>query len=151
MFSLIPWRNRANSGALATRERDPFRLLNEEFQGLMNRFFSDNPLMVPETLDYPRVWGLEFNEGEKDVTVRAELPGFDVKDLDVHLTENVLTIEAKHGEEGKDEDFRHVRRSLTIPAGLDVEKIEANYKNGVLELKIPRLPETQSRRIEVKV
>jgi HSP20 family protein len=139
MFSLVP---RRKVGPVS-----PFQSNGDPFRNLFENFFSDFPVF--ESHNWPQYWGLDANENEKEVFVRAELPGFDVNELDVQLKNNVLTLEARHGEEGKD-GFRHVRRVLTLPEGLDVEKIEASYKNGVLDLRIPRLPETTARKIEVK-
>lgn len=152
MFSLVPWNRNRNSGALM--QTDPFQLVSNEFQHLFDRFFGGLPGLA-EGWETSRGWDLDVREKENGVVVRAELPGFDAKELDVQLTENVLTIEAKHDVECKEEGscahkFNHVRRSVTLPSGLDFEKLEATFKNGVLEIHVPRTPEAQSRKIEIK-
>lgn len=152
MFSIVPWKRNRSGGSLG--HADPFQTVSNEFQHLFDRFFGGLPALT-EGWDIPRTWGLDLQEKDNAVLVRAELPGFDAKELDVQLTENVLTIEAKHGEECKDEGncghkFNHVRRQVTLPSGLDFEKLEATFKNGVLEIHVPRMPEAQGRKIEIK-
>ncbi len=150
MFSLIPWRNVRNN-PIARREDSPFRLMDREFQNLFDRILGEWPLSLSEN----QSWGVQVDENEKDFIVRADLPGFEKDELDVNLTENILTIEGKTKEEETKEgngyrQVRHVRRSFTLPGGVDVEKIEANYRSGVLELHLPRLPEATGKKIEVK-
>jgi HSP20 family protein len=66
-----------------------------------------------------------------------------------------LTIHAerKHEEKGKDNRYnyseRRLHRSVTLPAGVDADKVEARYRNGVLELQFPKSPEAQGKRITV--
>jgi len=84
------------------------------------------------------------------------MPGFEPKEVKVELVGERLTIEAEHkepAEEGKKEEERvyaHVKRVITLPPGVNPEKIEATYRNGVLEVHVPRTPEPTGRRIEVK-
>jgi HSP20 family protein len=67
-----------------------------------------------------------------------------------------LTIEAEHKEPAKkaeektEREYAHVKRVTTLPVGIEPEKAEALYRNGVLEVRIPRKPEAVGRRIEVK-
>lgn len=148
----MPWKKFGESNMVIPNNADPLRMVNavnDNFRNFMQSMFSDYSSMMPNPSDLPRTWGLDVDEGDNHVTVRAELPGFDVADLDVRVQDNVLTIEAKHGEE-KDKHFRHVRRSLTLPGNLNTDSIDANYKNGVLELTIPRNSEKQGKKIEVK-
>src|SRR5437763_10984693 len=152
MFSLVPWKRERTSGALA--QRDPFQLMRNEFENLFDRFFGELPLAFAD--GWHQGWGVDMEEKENEVVVRAELPGFEVNDINMHLAENVMTIEAKHGtEEGKDKEnggreFRQVRRAFTLPAGMDSEKVEASYRNGILEIHVPRSPQAQPRKIEIK-
>jgi HSP20 family protein len=154
MFSLVPWKRPRSSEALA--QRDPFQLMRSEFESLFDRVFGNFPISWSDGWDMSRRWSTDVEEKENEVVVRAELPGFDAKDINVQLTDNILTLEAKRtcgeGKEKEDgtRDYCHVRRSFTLTSGLDAEKVEATYRNGVLELHIPRLPEAQPRRIEIK-
>src|SRR6516165_9611949 len=145
MFGLMPRRQeRDRTGRLATREGFPF----EPLDALFNRFFGGWPVSPWEEGGRAMSWGLDMEETDKEVIIRAEAPGFEAKDFDVHLNGDVLTIQAEHkeatGQEGEAETERRyarLRRTVTLPPGTDAEKVEATYRNGVLELHLPRKPE----------
>jgi len=151
MFGLVPWRKERKARSLIPRT------LREEFAPVFERFFGTFPMLIEPWEEM--VWPLEITmtEGEKEVVVRTELPGFEPTDIEVTMRGSELIVEAKHGKEakgaeGKEErEFAHVKRSVTLPEGLELGKIEAFYRNGVLEVHVPRSPEAIGRRIEVKV
>jgi len=154
MFALMPWRKR--TAAALPRAETPFRLFPEEFESLFNRFFTSWPVL--ETPEWPYRWGLTMEEKEKEVVVRVELPGFTPEEVKVELIGERLTVEAEHKEPEKKEkeaekmerEYAHVKRELTLPPYVELEKAEALYRNGVLEVHLPRKPEAVGRRIEVK-
>jgi HSP20 family protein len=156
MFALMPWRRERTPRALARRAENPFHLLNREFETLVNRFF-EWPVLEAETWELP-AWGFETEETEKEFVIRTELPGYEPAEVEVKLTGNVLAVVAEHKEpeaEGKEAEKRErryarVERSLTLPPEVNTEAIEAVYRNGVLELHMPKTPEATGRRIEVK-
>jgi len=129
----------------------PLGWLVEEFEPLFNRMLT---WPVMETSEWPYRYAVTTEEKEKEVVVRFELPGFAAEEVKVELTGDMLTVEAEHkepAEEGKTEKEEvHVRRTMTVPAVVEAEKVEATYRNGVLEVHLPRKPETMGRRIEVK-
>lgn len=96
-----------------------------------------------------------------DVTVRAELPGIDPENVEIELTDNVLTIrgerkveEEKEGEGWlvRESSFGAFERSLTIPEGVDPASITASYTDGILEVHVPKALEAarpKTTRIEV--
>lgn len=105
----------------------------------------------------------DVTESDDEIQVTAELPGVTEEDIDVALTDDLLTIKAekKSEKEEKDKDKeRHVversygmfQRSLRLPYAVDAENIKAEYKNGVLKVSLPKPPETQAkaRKIEVR-
>jgi HSP20 family protein len=157
MFSLVPWR-RERRGAVAPREADPFTLMRREFDSLFDRFFGRFPLAAEEWTT-PN-WGLEVVEEEKEIVVRAEAPGFEAGDFDIRVTGETLTIvaerkEAKEGgkeKEAKDgtRTYARLERMVTLPTYADTNKVEATYRNGVLELHFPKMPEAEGKKIEVK-
>lgn len=148
MFGLMPRRREGARPVL--RREDPLDLFRRELDNLFESVFGDESGLFEE----PRPWGLLMDNLEKEVVIRAEAPGFEVGDFDLHIAGDVLTIAAEHkGAQGKPEkESRSVRmsRSVLLPPGLDVDKVEAVYRNGVLEIHLPRKPEAMSRRIEVK-
>jgi HSP20 family protein len=154
MFALKP---RKRTAALPRMEM-PFSWMPEEFAPLFSRFFGSWPVMeVPE---WPCTWGLTTEEKEKEIVVRVELPGFEPGELKVEFLGERLMVEAEHKEpaekpEEKPEKkteraYAHVKREVTLPPGVEPEKAEAVYRNGVLEIHLPRKPEEMARRIEVK-
>jgi HSP20 family protein len=155
MFALMPWTKRTT--APLPRAETPFRWLPEEFENLFNRFLTSWPVL--ETPEWPYRWGLTMEEKEKEVVVRVELPGFTPEEIKVELLGERLLVEAEHKEpvekkekeETKEErTYAHVKRELTLPPEVEMEKAEASYRNGVLEVHLPRKPEAAGRRIEVK-
>lgn len=144
MFSLMPRRERG------MMTRNPFEWFGREFAPLFDRAF---PLFPFETRWEPH-WGLETEELENEYVVRAEVPGFEASELEVTVSGNVLTIRAAHRRTEKepavDRPVARLERALTLPPGLNLEAVEARYHNGILEVHVPRMPEVQPRRIEVK-
>jgi HSP20 family molecular chaperone IbpA len=152
MFNLIPRRReREMVRALTRPEYTPFELLRREFASLFAPFFVPWPLEFTKEL---QPCGMEVKEKEGEVVVRAEVPGFEAKEVEVSVQGEELTILAEHTEPAKEEkgERRHARleRKVSLPPGVDPAKIEAVYRNGVLEVHLPLPPEAKPRRIEVK-
>jgi HSP20 family protein len=87
--------------------------------------------------------------------LRCDLPGVDPKDVDVSLEGNVLTIRGERRAEHEGDAYREVRygrfeRTLTMPEGLDPEKIKARYVNGVLEVTVPA-PAATTRKVPIEI
>jgi HSP20 family protein len=104
---------------------------------------------------------VDVSEDDKAFHITADLPGISDKDVNVTLSGDVLTISGERREEREQKDrnyhfserrFGSFRRAFTLPPGVDRDKIEANFKNGVLALTLPKTPEAmqQQKRIEVK-
>lgn len=159
MFGLMPYRREKWAGTgLAPREYTPFEFFNREFPALFNRVFTGWPVPFEPPWEMAEPWGLTLDEKEEEFVVRVEVPGFDVSELDVKLTGDVLTIRAEHKEKPRaqgEAPYEHrygcFERTVTLPAGVLPEKIEARYLNGVLEIHLPRTPDVKPRRIEVKL
>lgn len=104
---------------------------------------------------------LDVIEGEDAFTVICELPGMEHKDIDITMASNVLTIKGeRRNEEEKDNKGKYFKkeswsgnfqRTLSLPATVDAEKIEAKLKNGVLYISIPKKEEAKPKQISVKV
>jgi HSP20 family protein len=98
-----------------------------------------------------------YDDGE-NFLVRAEIPGVDKKTLDIAVRGNQLTIRGERNiEPARDDASYHrrersagkFRRVVTLPERVDADKISAKYRNGVLEITLPRSPEARERRIEI--
>ena len=99
-------------------------------------------------------WGCEVQDGEKEIIVRAEAPGFEPDEIDVQLSGNRLVVQAEHKSETTDGNGHSVHhgklyRAMTVPSGIDAEKIEASYKNGILEVHLPKGENARTKRIAV--
>jgi len=151
MFDLLPRRKRFGKDLVGFKsERD----------SLFDRFFDlDRPFsqqFLQGAYWAPRV---NVSEGEKDITVHAELPGCNVEDIDVSLEGKLLTIKGKkqYAKEEKEETLLRVERAggsfartLEMPTEVDQQDIRATYKKGVLKLVLKKTAPKDSRKIEIK-
>ena len=146
MFEMVPWRR--NRGALARPTRDLFDV-----------FFED--LALPDFWTGEKGWSPAFDvsETENEIVVKAELPGMDVKDIDIALTDGLLTIkgERKMEKEDKEENYHRIERqfgsfsrSLYLGTKVRTDGIEASYKDGILTVTLPKVEESKPKKIEVK-
>jgi HSP20 family protein len=151
MFDLMPHRRRPG------KEIASFR---SEIDNLFNRFFDmDFPVsrrFFGEGEWTPRV---DVVEGKGEITVKAEIPGCEAKDIDVKLDGRTLTIsgEKKQEKEEKDENFHRVertygsfRRMVELPGEVDPQEIDAVYQKGVLTLVCKKTRETEAKKIDIK-
>lgn len=106
-----------------------------------------------------RLPSLDVVDRNDEVLVRAEVPGVDKKDLNVTLTDNILTIKGESRSEQKvEEGDYHKReissssfaRSLTLPGTVDAAKAVASLKDGVLDITLPKVESSKKRKIAVK-
>jgi HSP20 family protein len=102
---------------------------------------------------------LDVVESDEAVTVRVDLPGLSPDAVQVEIDGDLLTIRGEMGETDDDENARYhyrerrqgaFKRTLRLAETLDAANATATFENGVLSLVLPKLPETQPRRIEVK-
>ena len=153
------------SGGLAERggySGDPFLSLHRE----MNRLFDDVlrgsfgvPVQSGEQGGGMMMPHMDVSETENEVRICAELPGVSEKDVDVSLSDDVLTIRGEKKFERKDdkENYHFVersygtfQRSLRLPYAVDPDQVQASFENGVLTVTLPKGKEQErSRRIQV--
>ena len=104
---------------------------------------------------------VDIYEGQNhEMIIKAEMPDIRQEDLDIRVEDNTLTItgEKKLDESVKQDQFHRVERaygqfsrSFSLPASIDSEKVSADYKNGVLTIKLPMREEAKPKQIQVKV
>ena len=138
---------------------DPIR----EFERLhdeVDRLFRGNwpfRTTAPVFEGYPFL--VDIVEDSDEIRLSAEIPGMDSKDVSISVENNVLNISGEKKmvhDEKKDNVLRSERyygkfsRSFTLPNYVDSDKIDAEYKDGVLVLHLPKKPETKPRQIQVK-
>jgi len=146
MGAMLPWR--------------PFRELNRwdrAFARQLREMFEDWPFKEVEFEGH--LPALESFVRNGQLVVRADLPGMEAKDVDISVLGNVLTIKGERKDKKEVKEHEYIRREvsygaferrMTLPAGVDAEKIQAKCKDGVLEVTMPLAKEMQSKKVAVK-
>jgi HSP20 family protein len=102
---------------------------------------------------------MDVTETDKEIEITAELPGLEEKDVQINVSDNVLTIrgEKKAEKEAKDKNHRLIERSygsfertLELPNGVNADAVKANIAKGVLKVTVPKPAPAQVKKIEVK-
>jgi HSP20 family protein len=144
MFSLLPWKKDRN-GAVANRSEHPLDLFRNEFDNLFDRFFRGFPVFESNS------WGLDAEETDSAVTVRMDAPGFEPGDFDIQVSGDTLRVSAERkSEKGDGTHERRFQRSVSLPSAVDTEKVEAHYRNGVLELSLPKTEQAKWKKVVVQ-
>jgi HSP20 family protein len=152
MKAVTPWRPMRELETIRQHLDDLFERMTEGFFGPGERERS--------------VWGttalvpaLESHLDKDTLIVKADLPGIDPKEVSISVTGNQLTIEGERKREEKKEEKDYVYRELAygkfsrtmaLPEGVDTDQIQANYKNGVLELSMPAPKQIASKKIQIE-
>src|SRR6478735_477960 len=147
MIPLAPWR-------MAQPLTQPLGRIYQSLDEIANQFFGNwPPPFSPQ--DVANRFGVDVEEKNDEVVIRADAPGYDAQDFDVEVHGDVLTIRAEHRQEAgdKQKDYcysnRRFYRSVTLPRGTQSDNVTARYRNGVLELHLPKNPEHKGKRIPV--
>ncbi|MBI4776060.1 MAG: Hsp20/alpha crystallin family protein [Deltaproteobacteria bacterium] len=147
MRNIAPWRKKEVSA------------LREEIEDMFDCFFREHPVFGSSL---PSNWtpSLDVSQTPEAVLVRAELPGMKAEDIDISLHDNFLTIsgEKKRHEEAAEEDYHQTecfcggfRRRIRLPFPVDADAVQAEYKNGILKVKLPKRQRTGSKTIAINV
>jgi HSP20 family protein len=157
---LIPWgRHQNRAPAVSQPEpQNPLQSLHQQ----VNRLFDDvlNGWNLP-ALEGRNSWGwpsVEVTETDRELRLTAELPGMTEKDVEVSVEDGVLVLSGEKKSESSDRDrgyservYGRFERVLPLPSDLDEAKIEARFKDGVLTVVLPRVPDRQrGRRIPIQ-
>jgi HSP20 family protein len=127
-----------------------------------NRFFGDTFFPTHWLDDESGIasWKpvVDIYDNDKNIVIKAELPGVDKKDIEVDLKDRVLTLKGERSYENevkednyhrKERVYGKFHRSFTLPADYDPEKIKADFKDGVLKIEIPKPEEEKPKKIVV--
>lgn len=139
---------------------DPFKEL-EEIQSRMTRMFEEAFGRSSFAIERTGTWSptVDVYETDKDYVIRAELPGIDRKDIEIEVKENALTLkgEKKREEEVKEENYYLLERcygsfsrTFTLPPIADLSKASASYRDGVLEVRVPKREEAKPQKIKIE-
>jgi HSP20 family protein len=138
--------------------RNDLRWLDDDFGDLFEGFFRPARRIEPTRDFLPAV---DVSEDDNGYVVRAELPGVKKEDIDVTLEDGLLTISAETKTESEEKEGERVirrerrygkySRSLRLGTQVDEGKVKANYKDGILELVLPKSEAVKPKRIAVDV
>jgi len=147
-MNIVPW-----------KPFDELTTLRREMDSLWDRFFPEAPfherLVTHEWLPT-----IDLKETKDKLVITAELPGLEVKDVELTLTEDILTIrgEKKAEKEEKDEHrffveryYGAFERKIKLPALVKPDKIDATFQKGILTINLPKSEEAKKREIKIKV
>ncbi len=138
-----------------TRELDSFQSdMNRLFDGFFGRRDTGNGS------GYGRRWipAMDLVETDDSLVLRADLPGLERDDIEIEVKDSVLTVsgerKAEHEDKGEgyyrvERAFGRFSRALDLPQGIDASRVNANFKRGVLEVRIPKPAERKPTRVEI--
>ncbi|MFA5059131.1 MAG: Hsp20/alpha crystallin family protein [Candidatus Omnitrophota bacterium] len=148
-MSLIQWK----------RSCDPFQQLtdlNDRLMGL-TLFPNLDKSLAPFRGGWP---ALDVSEDKSNVIIKADLPGLKQEEIEVAIEDDVLTIRGERKAEVKKEEENYFRserlygafeRNLQLGVGVEKDKVKASYKNGVLEVTLPKSEKVKPKQIKVDV
>lgn len=161
MKDLIPWGRKTVGGPRAQND-NPVATLQRDIGRVFDDFWSrfDRSFGLPSTLFGGNWLKADVSDTEKAIEVAVELPGMDEKDIDVSVTEDTLTIrgekksETEKKEKGyylSERSFGSFHRSIALPAGIDIDNVDAQFKKGVLTITLPKTPEAREKVKKIQV
>ena len=146
-----------------TDDDHPFYSLQREMNGLFDNFFRGFDL-APRNLAANGMGmfspSVDVKENEKEFVIKAELPGVEEKDIDVTVTNDSVIIkgEKKEEKEDKDKNYYYMERSygsfsrvIPLEAEIEADKAEASFKNGILNIKIPKNQTAKAKGTKVPI
>ncbi|MEZ6132183.1 MAG: Hsp20/alpha crystallin family protein [Planctomycetaceae bacterium] len=140
-------------------ERGPMGTLRNEVDELFESFFGTPAMASASELMIPSI---DVAETDDAIEVTTDLPGIRAEDVDIEIRNDTLTIsgqtsESKETDEGNGRRYHRIERrvgrfsrSVRLPCGVQQDKIDAQLKDGVLTVKMPKAEEAKSRKITVK-
>ena len=140
------------------RQRPSEMALHDEIKQVFDRFFNQDDTDASAVAPAQWVPRVDLKEESGRFVIYADLPGIDPKDIEVQMDKGILSIKGERSSESTTETERFSRverrygsfhRRFALPDSADPEGITASGRNGVLEIVIPKRPETTPRRIQV--
>lgn len=147
---------------MAIAKSNPFLAELRGMKNRSNRLFDQDDFWINDAYAGGMEWmpAVDIFETDRDITIKAELPGVEPKDVAVSLDNNVLTLKGQREsakEVQKENYYRMERatgafsRSFAIPVSIDGDKVTADFKNGLLTVTLPKKESARGRTIEVNV
>ena len=158
---LFPWKRGEKEIPVKREDEYPAYALQREMNRLFDNFFRGFSLTP-----FGESWGgfnpcIDVTETDKEIKVSAELPGLDENDIELTLSNDMLTISGEKKEETEDKGKNYYRmersygsfqRSIALTPGVETDKVEAKFNKGVLTITLPKTAEVQKhvKRIPIK-
>lgn len=148
----------ASTGLLSTFEEMDRLFDNFMRNGWMRPWRFEWPTFPELAMPEIRMPKVDILDRDSDIVLRVEVPGVDKKDLDISVGDNTVTIKGSTRHEEKEEKgdyYRHeistgaFSRSVALPSGVDGSRAKANFKDGMLELTLPKMEKTARHSINV--
>jgi len=156
--------SKGRGGRLPSRYQDPFQSFRTEMDRLFDSFLGGMPSLTSLRQGFPSTQvitpTLDVKENEKEIVVKADLPGMDEKDINLTVHNGVLSLRGEKKSEHTDErDNYHVmersygsfQRSIRLPDTIDEDKAEARFDKGVLTITLPKRPESVSAQKKIQI
>jgi len=134
--------------------------MERELEELFGRFLGGWPAARGETEALGWSPAIDVIDRKDELVLRADLPGLTEKDINLTVEEGTLTLQGQRKEEREAKEgegyYQSERwsgsfgRTLTLPPGINAEKVSAAFKNGVLEIHLPKTVEAERKKIEIK-
>jgi HSP20 family protein len=134
----------------------------EEMHKVMDKFFEEFPKIWPATISNEMFTpAVDISETDKSYEFEIELPGMKREDVQIEVSDGILTVSGEKREEKKEDkkgyrkierSYGKFERSFSLPADVDDKNISAKFENGLLNISIQKSPEAKSakRKIEIK-
>lgn len=150
--------------AQPTQALSPFEEMDRLFdtyfsRGWLSPFRWTTPKWSETTAPFEgKMPNVDVIDRDKEIVVKAELPGVDKKDIDISVTKDAVTIKGTTSHEEKEEKGDYYRceishgsysRTVALPANVDEEKAKAKFKDGILEISIPKTGEAKRKTIKI--
>ena len=135
------------------------RHLQDELRGVFERFFNTDDTDQSNVVTSQWAPRVDIKEEDKRFVILADIPGVDPKEIEVHMDKGILSLKGERQSEKKEQNGRFTRverthgsyhRRFALPDSADADGITAVGRHGVLEISIPKKPETTPRRISIE-
>ncbi len=152
------------------QKAEPAKVISpfNEMEDMLDKYFSQGWLR-PFQMDWPsfpkmktvfegKPPSVDIIDRDDEVVVKAELPGVDKDDIDISVTSNTVSIKGSTSHEEKEEKGDYYRcemsrgsfaRTMSLPAEVDESKSKAKFKDGILELKLPKLKKSKRHKVKI--
>jgi HSP20 family protein len=137
--------------AISSLQNEMNRMIDHFFRGVESDYGMESGAWMPP---------VDLVENDEKITVKAEIPGINPKEINISIQDNTLIIKGEKKEEKEEKGKNYYRmerrygsfaRSINLPASVDTGKVTAEYKNGVLEISLQKKEEAKPKQINVKI